>query len=150
MAKFDYDKFLKFMRLTASPFDNEALSAIKLANQMLRAYGIVWDEVTREPSSQVGPIVWTTRVKNSRKPKTEAFKLAKEAFEKCGILFEVIENDATGASPAIRVQGMNSLFYYIPDTGILEEIQASGATSARTLSLTQAIYRIKKQVGQTD
>lgn len=47
------EKICKLLNLTTSPFDNEALNAIRLANQMVMSENLVWDNLLVEtfPSS---------------------------------------------------------------------------------------------------
>lgn len=42
---FDIEKFIKVMKLSTSSFDGEALSSLRLANKMLTASNLTWDNV---------------------------------------------------------------------------------------------------------
>jgi hypothetical protein len=52
----DHSKLLKCLRLTASPHDGEALSAVRQANKMLGDAGLEWSQVVATPHEEPKPL----------------------------------------------------------------------------------------------
>lgn len=51
----DYVMFLKLMNLTTSSFDNEALSAIRMANAVLARTNQTWDDLLHNKIVMIAP-----------------------------------------------------------------------------------------------
>lgn len=46
------ERLVKLLNLSASDNDNEALSAIRLANQLVRKNGLTWQSIVEDPEPQ--------------------------------------------------------------------------------------------------
>jgi outer membrane protein assembly factor BamE (lipoprotein component of BamABCDE complex) len=78
-AKINWDKLVKVLKLSTSPADGEALSAIRTANRMIQEGGITWDQVLQgkgasSQSSNFHQPAWDyVRAEQEKRAKEEAY-----------------------------------------------------------------------------